>query len=163
MREFFRGWRRKVGCLTLVMACLVTGMWMRSLVYGDFVVVNRGVHSNDFLSSFQSGIKWIRSSEPPLPEFFGVNSIWLENPPVVSPRYLFSTTDRFDTDETLMPVFGGSVIEWQSHWNGVGFHFGTGLVSRRQFTVLLIPYWFVTMLVTLLSAYLILWKPRKQT
>ncbi len=30
MREFFRGWRRKVGCVTLVMACGLMGLWIRS-------------------------------------------------------------------------------------------------------------------------------------
>lgn len=31
MREFFRGWRRKVGCVTLVMACVLTTGWVRSI------------------------------------------------------------------------------------------------------------------------------------
>ena len=30
MREFFHGWRRKLGCVTLVMACVLLGMWGRS-------------------------------------------------------------------------------------------------------------------------------------
>jgi len=37
MREFFKGWRRKLGVLTLVIALSLTGMWGRSIVifYGD--------------------------------------------------------------------------------------------------------------------------------
>jgi hypothetical protein len=31
MREFFRGWRRKLGCVTLGLACVVTVFWLRSL------------------------------------------------------------------------------------------------------------------------------------
>ena len=31
MREFFRGWRRKIGLLTLVMACVVMVEWIRSM------------------------------------------------------------------------------------------------------------------------------------
>lgn len=30
MREFFCGWRRKAGCVTLVMALILFGGWMRS-------------------------------------------------------------------------------------------------------------------------------------
>src|SRR5882757_1087048 len=32
MREFFHGWRRKAGCVTLVMACMLMIGWMRSRV-----------------------------------------------------------------------------------------------------------------------------------
>ena len=30
MGELFKGWRRKLGCVTLVMACAMMGMWFRS-------------------------------------------------------------------------------------------------------------------------------------
>ena len=30
MREFFRGWKRKLGVVTLVIACLFMGVWLRS-------------------------------------------------------------------------------------------------------------------------------------
>ena len=154
MREFFHGWRRKVGCVTLLIACALAGMWMRSLVYSDSVLLNRGVLANDFASSFQGGIKWVRSLDP-LIQSPAV-------PQIVAPRFQFSTTFRYDTDETLMPVFGGDVIEWRSHWQGAGFHFGTGRVSGYQFTVAVAPYWFVTMLLTLMSAYLLLIPSRKR-
>jgi hypothetical protein len=35
MREFFHGWRRKAGCVTLVIACLLMGGWLRSLACLD--------------------------------------------------------------------------------------------------------------------------------
>lgn len=35
MGDFFRGWRRKVGCVSLVLACAVTCLWMRSLSVAD--------------------------------------------------------------------------------------------------------------------------------
>jgi hypothetical protein len=35
MREFFRGWRRKAGLVTLVMACAVMAMWARSRFIND--------------------------------------------------------------------------------------------------------------------------------
>ena len=35
MGEFFQGWRRKAGCLTLALACVLTVAWMRSRVVDD--------------------------------------------------------------------------------------------------------------------------------
>ncbi len=31
MGEFFNGWRRKIGCMTLVMACVFMARWMTTL------------------------------------------------------------------------------------------------------------------------------------
>lgn len=167
MRTFFHGGRRKLGCVALLLACVVAGMWFRSQIYGDFILLNRGVHLNDFLSSFQGSIKWIKSTAPaaePPNELQRVGPfISLDVERVVSPRYAFSMTERYKhMDETLMPVFGGSDIEWRWHWQGAGFHFGAGTVSGYQFEVALVPYWFATILLTLLSAYLLLWTPQKR-
>ena len=35
MREFFRGWRRKIGVVTLLMALVAMGGWVRSLYSVD--------------------------------------------------------------------------------------------------------------------------------
>ena len=39
MRSFFKGWRRKTGVVTLVMACVFAGEWMRSYERHDRVIV----------------------------------------------------------------------------------------------------------------------------
>ena len=39
MKEFFRGWRRKVGSTTLVMACVAMVGWMRSISTVDIISV----------------------------------------------------------------------------------------------------------------------------
>jgi hypothetical protein len=39
-REFFRGWRSKLGCITLAMACVLACGWVRSLTTYDNVNVN---------------------------------------------------------------------------------------------------------------------------
>ena len=36
MREFFRGWKRKLGVLTLLLSCVFAGLWVRSLIEPDF-------------------------------------------------------------------------------------------------------------------------------
>ena len=40
MREFFQGWRRKVGVVTLVMACVLTAGWVRSFLIRDILSIN---------------------------------------------------------------------------------------------------------------------------
>ena len=37
MREFFRSWRRKAGCVALLFAFALFGLWMRSRVVLDVV------------------------------------------------------------------------------------------------------------------------------
>jgi hypothetical protein len=37
MHDFVKGWKRKVGVVTLVMACVLTAAWVRSLTVMDTV------------------------------------------------------------------------------------------------------------------------------
>lgn len=39
MHEFFRGWKRKTGCVTLAMACVLTVGWIRSYDTEDVITV----------------------------------------------------------------------------------------------------------------------------
>ena len=39
MREFFSGWKRKTGCLTLLMACVLAAGWVRSLTTEDSTLI----------------------------------------------------------------------------------------------------------------------------
>lgn len=43
MREFFKGWRRKAGLVTLVIACMLMGLWMRS--YGTMDQISYSPYS----------------------------------------------------------------------------------------------------------------------
>lgn len=38
MRDFFESWRRKVGCATLVMACVFAAGWLRSMSIADSLI-----------------------------------------------------------------------------------------------------------------------------
>ena len=48
MREFFRGWRRKVGVLTLVMALGFMAGWVRSSFSRDWIRLHSGKHWVEF-------------------------------------------------------------------------------------------------------------------
>ncbi|WP_029247179.1 hypothetical protein [Schlesneria paludicola] len=52
MREFFRGWKRKFGVVTLLMACAVMAGWVRSLSVIDEVAIYTTGREHAFGSAF---------------------------------------------------------------------------------------------------------------
>ncbi len=50
MGEFFKGWRRKAGLVTLAMALLLTVAWMRSCVTSDVIISHSQMPSTSFES-----------------------------------------------------------------------------------------------------------------
>ena len=142
MREFFRGWRRKVGCVTLVMACAITLLWLRS--------------------RFQSEQICFRPSD--------TIEIQIE--------LVDATADcacRWATRETFSEF---NVIDWQSGPRRHSHQY-RGTVPqirlmefsyvrpdcpspRGNSIILHAPYPIPATILTLLSAYLLLWKPRKR-
>jgi hypothetical protein len=117
MREFFRGWQRKVGVATLMVACMLMIVWMRSYV----VRFSRTVPSNDTATSYvvssNGYFMWVHFESGPYP-FQG-----------------FSQADFPDGSH-----IGGN---------------GTGPITCRY-----VPYCSIVLPMTLLSAYLLLSKPR---
>lgn len=68
MREFFRGWRRKMGCVTLVMACALMGLWLRSGVIDDLISFEyAGV---DYMVLCQDGAISVGTSNSKSPSLF---------------------------------------------------------------------------------------------
>jgi hypothetical protein len=132
MQTFFHGWRRKMGVVALVMACLVTGLWVRTLFFADqfcFVIGDR----KHYINSGQSGLTWLSIDRSPMLEWHTVipaeefEQIKLSRPLTQSLNETFAIlTDR-----------------------------GTNPACRY------LLYWWLALPLTLLSAYLILWKPRK--
>ena len=58
MGEFFKGWRRKVGVLTLVMACMFMAVWIRSSLVIDKIANDFGGHEKlvEMLQGDESGM-----------------------------------------------------------------------------------------------------------
>lgn len=144
MREYFRGWRRKSGMLMLVMACGVFGMWMRSYV----VMEGLDIPDRQFqyaVFSANGGVNW--ATIAPLPIASRLPHIqWSSMTPTAVP---------FD-------VWSMHEIKWRRRY--LGFDLGVAMETRNnwQFDFIVIPYWFIILPLTLLSAYLILWKPWDQ-
>ncbi len=121
MREFFHGWRRKAGCVTLVMALTLTGIWVRSSIIIDEVLVTWPGNRHNYLVSLPGRILldfWDLEYAP--------ETYWIQHPCSLS-----VINDRLNWFEENHATFD-------------------------------IPYWIITIPLTLLSAYLILWKPRKR-
>jgi hypothetical protein len=104
MREFFRGWRRKGGVVTLVIALAFTAVWLGSRIVED----DLSYVSSD-LRSRSGGIE--------------------------------------KSDLTLVT----------SRYGGLKRNWAEREIAWR------VPYGIVAVPLTLFSAYLILWKPRKRT
>jgi hypothetical protein len=144
MWSYFRGWKRKIGVMTLVMACFFTAGWIRSPITFDelgvpcfrVISTNGGLYCEIVLKPFGLDF-WYGSMGPNVlgrPDFYNCND----------PRV------------------------WK--WRGLGFAYGTfppedfgnpkdGVIAFRFF----VPYWSVVVILTLISAWCLLTKPRPKT
>ncbi|MDB5345253.1 MAG: hypothetical protein JWP89_3630 [Schlesneria sp.] len=140
MRDFFRGWRRKAGCVTLTVACLVTGMWLRSLRIVDHFGLIQGEHASTWVLVTPEGYRWEQSR---FQEQFPPKYLW----------YSYSVDDI----NYLMHGFNES-----SRLFGFASGKRTWIDGISETTCYVIPHWFCTVPLTMLSAYLILVPSRKQ-
>ena len=142
LQEFLKGWRRKTGCVILMIACTVVGMWLRSHIVRDGIsdLGDKGAHS---LYSVNGTIRWTQWLGP-------------ERNPYHEPVWYSLRSDTFQEPQSII---------WSRQWC---------FIHRRESDdrpwfvpgrtrELILPYWFVVIPLTLLSAYLLLWKPRKRT
>jgi hypothetical protein len=156
MRAVFRGWRRKSGVLTLLMACAFTGLWARSDETSDvfgFPIINGMQHS---IESTCEGIRSIRST--PLPRTSSIGWVLKK----------IADRDRNPRRESVNDFWEYFDVDWR--WDWAGFHFGGGKLKPffLAFAKLdsgkaecsQIPYWSIVTPLTLLSAWLLLSKPR---
>lgn len=155
MREFFHGWRRKVGVAVLVIAGAIFGAWMRSRHHVDYVEIQTPITNCLLLSGNERllvapGKYRVRKKEIDDQEvtlgFYPVDSLernsvhiaWDSRPvPMVQVTAAFQPTPR--------PTYR-VMLDWL---------IGDG--ERRR---AMLPYWALLLPITLLSAYLLLWKPQ---
>ena len=118
MHEFFNGWRRKAGCVALVMACILAMSWFRSTCFSESVQIY--VVGFGFECGHSTGRLVFLRKRRHLERFW--DFAWDSNPSA--------------------PQLWKTWWKWDSH-------------------ILTLPHSAPTTFMTLLSAYLILWKPRK--
>lgn len=151
MHTFLHGWRRKAGCVVLVMACIMCGAWVRSINHEDaarFSVAGR----RHLLRLSRENVEWHawkeRSTDPPMP---GWASTQYRQVRFVSARgQEVSQLIQLDVDDDL-----------QSTPRDLA-HARFFKPQERRLISWSIPCWSVAIPPILLSAYLILRKPRKR-
>ncbi len=151
MKEFFRGWRRKAGCITLMMACLFVTGWVRSFTIQDRVEFPRwsrdtiiyGIVSDSQSISWQREKRGLKLS-PPSDNWFRFSSR-AQRTANTEVFHLFEYVD----DQSICG-FGRTYQE-------IDLGFSTHTQTRY-----VIPYWFFVLSLTLLSANLILRTPTKR-
>lgn len=142
MGTYFKPLRRKFGVLTLVMACVVAAGWVRSLSIGDTI----SLKSHTLLSG-QGYIRWVR------------------------------TTGRIDANRAFDHATGNP-FNWYNgrgsksayDWRYCGFAYGKrdgadlledeGTIAFTMFNYCA-PYCAIVIPLTLLSAWMLLGKPRQ--
>ena len=107
MREFFKGWRRKVGVVTLVLACVIIGLWCKSQAAPkSFPIVNWQIEvSEGKITCSKCQSKCVGCEKGVL----GMPDLTYEGPvshvEKVRTRYLFPGTTFYINEEiTIYPV-----------------------------------------------------------
>ena len=140
MGNYFKPWRRKIGVVTLVMALVFMAGWLRSAYYWEGVCwgikgFGVGVVSLDHMFLISIGAVW-EPSEWPWPDLFSFpGSTWEKE-----------VTQKYDYKWTMAGIFLGVWPETPQ--------FPKSYVAAPSY------HWIVISL-TLISAYLLLIKPRK--
>lgn len=141
MREFFRGWQRKVGVLTLVTACVLTAGWIGSTKELLAMTWPRSSHSTEAIVSAGGLVSWqTRIDCDPVEQSVRWHS-----------QSLIPEFNRFrdPSTEWQLDILGILVGVLPSEANG-----GTAVVIR------VVPYWLLVVPVTLASAWLLLSQTR---
>jgi len=138
MREFFQPFRRKLGALTLVLACGLMVMWIRSGIVGERLSFATNQNQVHLFSSNCGNLSWTRltggtTSDPMYQKWDAQPEQWQN---VI-----------LQQDEDWVIVHAGKAVSITLP--GIVFEF------------LVVPYWSIVLPLTLVSAWLLLGKARK--
>lgn len=151
MRDVFNGWRRKVGCTALVMACALMVGWMRSYYYVDVITLNSGRRTSDqFQSASGYLVCWSRRTVVgDFADYPLLQGLWGQK----------NDGTSFGTDVT-----GISNMNWSIRSSGLGVcQVAPEGNPDGQCRLCFVAYSYVVVPLTLLSAFLLVWKPRQRT
>ena len=148
MGDYFKPLRRKIGVVTLLLACVFMAGWVRSQTIKDEFTINRIEGVFHHLTSNCSRLAW--------------KTVTIRNPKThryISPFYFARPAD-------VDHLYRGRISPeaWKWRWQFWGFEFGrfTSSLSHDE-KIYVVPYWSITVPLTLLSFWLLLLKPSKST
>jgi len=160
MGEFFKPWRRKLGLLTLMMACVLMSGWVRSLRTMNYTVIRFGDDSLVQLISRDQALAVRRIKSNLSVNMLSVDRVLLMG--FQAPRGNSTGNLAINVDPTTRAAEGSTF-----HWIMKSYGFEIGDCSDQQFPLQIfvarIPYWSIVIPLTTLSAYLLITKPRIST
>ena len=154
MGEYFKGWRRKIGVVTLLMACTLMAVWVRSethfdqfLAYGDKMAFGIAMFGGRF-ELFRH--ERIQGSEKP---FWRTREL---------SHFSGFTVDANGVRETFDPMTGYKT-DWRWDWSA--FHIGSGVSTSngRRYESCILPFGAIVFPLALISLWLLLVRPRQST
>lgn len=143
MREFFKPWRAKVGLVTLLMACFFMAGWMRSFFAFDQLYLSPKESLEHVFDSFNGHLRW-----------------WTYRGPLNRNRQSLFECVRSSPMSDSLGSDDYIGIQWRFRLIGFGSGEDVDTDARYSMKVWTIPYWFIVLLLCLLSARLMLSKPR---
>jgi hypothetical protein len=184
MSDNFKPWRRKMGVLTLLMACAFSIGWVRSLNGVDFLGFYSGIYTGHTVISVD-GLLGIQHVKHGTDRWLGVTTTFgdwgkgsdlLLNdlPPSASSLYWGSPNSvvSHSLDSNGQTIYHGlkpghrgeffakSRISWTNYYGLFDFGDYPTDGGGDKFTLWFVPYWSIVIPLTLLSAWLLLSKPK---
>lgn len=152
MREFFRGWRRKLAVVTLGLALACMCPWVRSLRHFDAYHVPVGTITSVCIMSVAGSITLNLDihedgENEANEQHYDLSERW---------RFKIPINDWFDG----FSQFEGFMKIFRLKWRWCGFGIGVCLDGPQPHPLFAIPYWAIVLTLTLISAWLLLSKPR---
>jgi hypothetical protein len=154
MREFFRGWKRKLGVVALGLACVFAAVWVRARTARDWISVPMDT-AGYFFQIDNRGISLSKNKNLVHLWYFSERHIdWRISEPI-RPSNSDSLTAENDQTETLRHWWGLKEIRLRYMTNGY-----QEKVLWWRSAKWTIPHWLIVLPLLLLSAYLLLSKPK---
>jgi len=158
MHTYFKPWRRKIGVVTLILACLFMAGWVRSRSVLDrfFYSQQQSMHA---MFSMDGVVSWRRLT----PFADDLPTGWSQQPKWITSELTQNSRDNYQF------YWKDGNVHWHWQWNG--FDFGAALFETlsqvpgkanwiRREEIWQFPYWSIVIPLTLLSGWLLLSKPR---
>ena len=145
--SYFKPLRRKIGLVTLVLACALTCGWLRSFSSTNFVQFAGGYNAAGTLASWRGSLVWIRLNHVPSHGLIDFNNDvmcfpeWHQKPP--------------NADFDLLAAYK---VKWRWRFFGCG----TGDPDANNAVLRLVSYRSIVIPLSLLSAWLLLSKLRSK-
>lgn len=158
MGEFLRGWRRKIGVVTLLLACMFLAGWLRSALAEDSLSIRLDKWTEQRFVSSAFGVCWLKvhTAGFKMETLTGEKS-WIRFKSIQSPP----------PKQRFRPYYVGVDYKICQVFDKSGFIFGRTFLDEVFFdvedTFWVFPYWSIVLPLTALSAFLLLSKPRRSS